>query len=223
MHRGALMCLTVVSKITGISCMFNVRVNFPFEVHYQFPQWGKCAGKCVKSGAQVWQDWKALTLVWAMVRDDAEVFPLWFELQLLIMVNKSQGGFFLYGDTFRSPKLDVCWFYSGETGRAGWGHISRRYKAKTSRPPLLPPSTPERRRFPSSPSPHTLRSTPFSLCYYEPTEECDDCARDLSIKIRARPGSISSSFPLTVIDQRCGAFTAANWTQGWINGLMELF
>lgn len=34
---------------------------------------------CVKAGAQVWRDWKALTLLWALIRNDAEVFPLWFE------------------------------------------------------------------------------------------------------------------------------------------------
>lgn len=50
---------------------------------------------------------------WTVVRNDAEIFPQWFELQLHTMVNKSQEGFFfsLYGDTFTSPKLLGCRVY----------------------------------------------------------------------------------------------------------------
>lgn len=48
------------------------------------------------------------SLVWALVRDGAEVFPPGFELLQFTMVNKSQGGFFLYGDTFLPN-----WTYAG--------------------------------------------------------------------------------------------------------------
>lgn len=63
-------------------------------------------------------------------------------------------------------------------------------------PPLLHPGE---EKVPSSPTPHTLRATPFSLCYYGQAKESDDCTRDLPIKSKPRPGSSSSSV-MTVIN-----------------------
>lgn len=96
----------------------HIQVYSFFKLSCQFPKWEKRAekGKFKLVSRKHWP-WCEL------VRNDAEIFRLWFELQLHTMVNKSQGGFFLFTDTFRSLKLDVCRVCSVKTDRSGRGHI----------------------------------------------------------------------------------------------------
>lgn len=68
------------------------------------------------------------------------------------------GGFFLYGDTFRSPNLVVCRVYSGESWPRRLRIHFEKTKPKTPGPRFLPAYAPGRRR-----SPRPLRRTPSAL------------------------------------------------------------
>lgn len=133
-----------------------------------------------------------------MIRNDAEVFPLWFEPKLFVMVNKSQGGSSKQCHIEVSQTCRMLGFVR-ESGLNVSTHFERN-KPRASRPPFLHPGE---GKVPLSPSPHTLRSTPFSFCYYhyEPTEERVDCARDLSIIFKPRPGH--TSFPSRQSVRQC--------------------
>lgn len=88
-----------------------------------------------------------------LLRNDAEIFPLWCELQLNTMVNKN---------TFRSPKFDVCRHCSIKRGRTSWQHMWERINQAYADPLLSPSYTPGERRG----SPRPLLRTPSALRHF---------------------------------------------------------